>query len=382
MPHDSAFYGWKVRVDTLFGAPKPRHRAALAEYSFGMVPARGCGLTTVVAHPAARLAVQAHALRARLRELYQPASAQRGCARSEFDVTRCFAPLVRWAAGTHPDKRLVLALDPTNLTDRFRVLCAAALYRGCGLPVAWAVQAAHEKGSWNDIWFDLLGKLKAALGGGWTVLALTDRGLESSDLFRAIVRLGRHPLMRAKKCAKFRPAGWRDGHPLTHLAAHAGARWAGTGVAYPTGACPPCTLLACWEAGHDGPWLLLTDLPASAVNPAWYAWRMWIEQGFRAFRRGGWGRHRTQMREPTRVARLRAVLAVATVYAVEAGGEGGPADLPPVRGPLSRLTRGRLRVWMALMNREPMPAGTIQHHDWPKTTTAADILLEPYVHEG
>src|SRR5262245_58361251 len=104
MPHNAAFYEWNARLDTLFGALKPHHRAALAQYSFGMILARCCGLTAVVAHLAALLALKAHALRARLRALYQPSSAQIGSARSEFDYTLCFAPLVRWAAGTHTDK--------------------------------------------------------------------------------------------------------------------------------------------------------------------------------------------------------------------------------------------------------------------------------------
>jgi hypothetical protein len=382
VPHDSAFYDWKARLDTLFAALKPHHRTALAQYSFGMILARCCGLTAVVTHLVALLALKAHALRARLRELYQPASAQIGTARSEFDYTLCFAPLVRWAAGTHTDKRLVLALDPTNLTDRLRVLCAAVLYHGCGLPVAWAVQRADEKGSWNDIWLDLLGRLKQALGEGWTVLVLTDRGLESPELFREIVRLGWHPLMRIKKCAKFRPTNWRKGYWVTHFAPRVGARWSGEGVAYPGGSQLVCTLLAAWEVGHDEPWLLLTDLPASGANPAWYGWRMWIEQGFRAIKRGCWQWHKTQMRQPIRVARLWAVIAVATLYAVEVGGEASPAQLPAIRGRLSRLKWGLLRVWVALMNHEPMPQGTIQQHDWPETATITDTLLEPYVHEG
>ena len=227
-----------------------------------------------------------------------------------------------------------------------------------------------------------MGRLKAALGEGWAVLVLTDRGLESPELFGEIVRLGWHPLMRVKRCAKFRPANWHRGHPVTQFAARAGARWSGEGVAYPSGSHLGCTLLAAWEEGHDEPWLLLTDLPASGANPAWYGWRVWIEQGFRSVKRGCRGWHKTQMSEPARVARLWAVLAVATLYAVEAGGEAGPANLPPVRGPLSRLRRGLLRVWAALLNREPLPTGTLQHHDWPATTTADDVLLEPYVHEG
>ena len=382
MPHTTAFYDWKSRVDTLFGALKPHHRSALAEYSFGMVLARCCGLTSVVAYLAGFLAVKADALRQRLRELYQPASAQIGNARSEFDFTLCFAPLIRWAAADQPDKRLVIALDPTCLTDRFRVLCAAVLYRGCGLPVAWAVQAAHEKGSWNDIWFDLLGKLKTALGDGWTVLILTDRGLESAALFRAIVRLGWHPLMRVKAGGKFQPATWHRGYFMSTFAPDVGRRWAGEGVAYPTGDRLVCTLLASWDEGHDAPWLILTDLSASGANPAWYAWRMWIEQGFRAIKRGCWQWHRTQMQDPLRVARLWAVIAVATVYTVEVGGEAEPASLPNVPKKLSTLKEGLLRIWVALLSHEPMPEGKIEHHDWPKSTRTSDPLEEPYVHKG
>lgn len=379
MPHTTAFYDWTARVHTLFDALKPHHRRTLAEYSFGMVLGCCCGLTSVATYLAAFLAVKVATLRQRLRELYQPAVAQRGTARSEFDATRCFGPLVRWAAAGHPDKRLVLALDPTNLTDRFRVLCAAVLYRGCGLPVAWAVQTADQKGSWNDIWLDLLGQVKAAPGDGWTVLVLTDRGLESAALFRAIVRLGWHPLMRVKAGRNFQPTGWHRGYAMGHFARQVGGAWSGDGVAYPTGERLPCTLLASWDAGHDEPWLILTDLPAGGARPAWYAWRMWIEQGFRAIKRGVWQWHRTQMTDPARVARLWAVIAVATVYAVEVGGEAQPAELPDVPRTMSTLKQGLLRIWVALLTHKPLPKGKIEHHRWPTEPMVPDLLTEPYV---
>ena len=379
MPHTTAFYDWKSRIGSQFGVLKPHHRDALAEYSFGMVLARSCGLASVVAHLAAFLSIGFWTLRQRLRELYQPASAQIGAARSELDVTLCFGPLIRWAAADHPDKRLVLALDPTNLTDRFRVLCAAVLYRGCGLPVAWAVQTADQKGSWNDIWFDLLGKLKAALGEGWTVLVLTDRGLESAALFRAIVRLGWHPMMRVKAGGKFQPTGWHQGYFLTHFAANVGTRWSGEGVAYPTGERLACTLLASWDEGHNEPWLILTDLPPTGANGVWYAWRMWIEQGFRAIKRGCWQWQRTQMTDPARVARLWAVIAVATLYAVEVGGEGEPAELPKIPKVLNALKRGLLRIAMAVLLHQPMPKGKIEHHPWPQQHARSDPLTEPDV---
>src|SRR5262245_11157410 len=347
-----------------------------------MALARCCGLISVVAHLAGFLAVAAHALRQRLRELYQPAAAQRGAARSEFDHTLCFGPLVRWAAAGHPHKRLVLALDPTCLTDRFRVLCAAVLYKGCGLPVAWAVQSAGQKGSWNDVGKGLLGRLKAALGEGWTVLVLTDRGLESAELFRAICALGWHPLMRAKAGGRFRPAGWHKGYGMGRFAPAAGRGWAGAGAAYPAGSELACTLLASWDEGHAEAWLILNDLPAGAAAPAWYAWRMWIEQGFRAVKRGQWQWQRTQMRDPGRAARLWAGLAVATLWAVEVGGAGEPAALPAVPRPLGALRAGLLLILLALLRGGPLPQGRIEPTDWPACDWQPDPLTEPEVNQS
>ena len=376
MPHTDAFYQWNQRVQARFPELKPHHRRALAEYSFGMALARCCGLTSVVVALAGFLAAGAHALRQRLRELYQPADVQKGCARSPFDHTLCFGPLLRWAAGDNPQRRLVLALDPTCLADRFRVLCAAVLYKGCGLPVAWAVQTADEKGSWNDIWKDLLGRLKEALGEGWTVLVLTDRGLESPALFCAITALGWHPLMRVKAGGKFRPRGWRRGHRMPAFAASVGRRWVGCGVAYPTGSRLPCTLLASWEEGHDEPWLVLTDLAPAAADPAWYAWRMWVEQGFRAVKRGCWQWQRTRMGDPERAARLWAVLAVATLWAVEVGGEGEAPEWPRVSRALSALQAGLLLLLAALLRGERLPEGRMEHRDWPERTWQPDPLTE------
>lgn len=378
MPHTAEFYRWKDRVHTLFDALHPHHRTTLAEYAFGLLLARTCGLTSVVAHLAAFLAANVATLRQRLRELYQPAAAQIGPARSEFDAALCFPALVRWAAATHTDRRLVLALDPTQLTDRFRVLCVAVLAGGGGLPVAWAVQAADRKGAWNPVWFDLLDRLKAALGDGWAVLVLTDRGLESAALFRHVVALGWHPLMRVKAGGHFRPAGWHRGWRMGQFAPAVGRRWSAEGVAYPAGEGLGCTLLACWEDGHVEPWVILTDLPPAGASAGWYGWRMWVELGFRAVKRGCWGWHKTQMTAADRVARLWAVIAVATVYATEVGGATRAAEVPAVGRGLSRLRRGLLLIWWALLHRQPIPVGRIEHPAWrmPQPQLPADPLRE------
>lgn len=380
MSHTQALYQWTDRVQQLFPDLKPHHSRTLAWYSFGIALVRTCGFTQVVTSLAGFLTLCTATLRQRLRELYQPADVQRGGARSTFDYTLCFGPLIRWAAGAQQDQRLLLALDPTCLTDRFRVLAVSVLYQGGALPVAWMVQTAQQKGSWNDIWKDLLGRLKQALGEGWTVLVLTDRGLESAALFRAIVALGWHPLMRVKQRGTFQPTGWHQGYRLKHFAAAVGRRWAGEGVAYPTGERLASTLLALWEAGHAEAWLILTDLPSGAANPAWYAFRMWIEQGFKVAKSGCWQWQHTRMTDPERAARLWAVLAVATLWLVEIGGEGEALPIPevPTRQRAERLVKVGLRLLLlALLTGAALPQGRLRPQpDWPQRDWQPDHLTE------
>lgn len=389
MSHAVALYQWTDRVQHLFPDLKAHHARDLAQYSFGAVLAHTCGLTAVASYLAALLCCSFHTLRARLRELYLPASAQKGAARTEFDYTLCFAPLIRWAASAQKDQRLLIALDPTCHLDRFRVLAVSVLYQGGGLPVAWVVQRADEKGSWNAIWIDLLGRLKEALGPDWTALVLTDRGLESPELFRAIVALGWHPLMRVKAGGKFKPRGWHKGYWMKDFAPAAGRRWAGAGLAYPTGQKLPCTLLACWEAGHAEAWLILTDLPAAA-NPAWYAFRMWIEQGFKVIKSGCWQWQHTRMEDPQRAARLWAVLAVATLWLVEVGGEAEVLAVPalatrkpaprhePAKGRRERLVKAGIRlVVVALIHGAALPQGRlVQQPNWAPRDWDPDHLSE------
>jgi hypothetical protein len=55
---------------------------------------------------------------------------------------------------------------------------------------------------------------------------------------------------------------------------------------------------------------------------------MWAEQGYRAVKRGQWQWQRTRMEGPARAARLWAVIAVATLWAVDVGGEGSRLSCP------------------------------------------------------
>lgn len=345
MPRHDPLYEWTTHVATRFPHLPSAHARSLAEWSYGMAVARAVQLVAVVVQLAALLGQKANTVRQRLRELFQPGDRKAGRSRTTFDPHACCGPLVRWVTGGWADKRVAVALDASNLGDRFTVLAAAVVYRGVGVPVAWRVLPGGKPGeSWNDVWVELVTRVAAALGDGWRVFVLTDRGLESAALFRELAAAGCHPLMRAKAGGLFRPAGWARWRAMGDFAAREGDRFAARGTAYRWAKEPlECTLLACRVAGCADPWLILTDLPPSAADPCWYAFRSWIEQGFRLVKRGGWQWQRTRMTDPARVERVWAAVAVATVWAVEVGGlaehEERAETVPPV--PAGTGPRGR-----------------------------------------
>ena len=59
----------------------------------------------------------------------------------------------------------------------------------------------------------------------------------------------------------------------------------------------------------------------AVADAAWYGLRVWIEQGFKLIKRGGWQWQRTRMTDPERAERLWLAVAVATLWLVSVGGE-------------------------------------------------------------
>lgn len=129
---------------TRFSLPQIR---TLAWWSFAIVVCGSCGLSRVALFLATLLGQSEDTLRERLRDLYRPADKKRGEQRRELDVSEAAADLLAWCAGA--TKRLVVALDVTNLDDRFHVLAISVVCRGGAVPVAWRVVKGNEPGEWT-----------------------------------------------------------------------------------------------------------------------------------------------------------------------------------------------------------------------------------------
>ena len=116
MSHPESLSQWETLVSThLPHLSRPQARV-LALWSYGMVLAKSCGITSVVAILAPLLKQSESTLRQRLREWCYPREHKKGTQRQALEVSSCFAPLLGWVLswwdpGEH---RLALAMDGSH----------------------------------------------------------------------------------------------------------------------------------------------------------------------------------------------------------------------------------------------------------------------------
>jgi hypothetical protein len=389
---------WESTVSTHLPGLSRAQATVLALWSFGMVLARSCGITSVAALLAPLLGAKEQTVRQRLREWCYDKQDKRGAKRQDLDVTTCFAPLLGWVLAWWPpeERRLVLAMDASPLGQRFTVLAISVVYRGCAIPVAWAIVTATRKGAWRPHWQALFAHLHGSVPLDWTVLVLADRGLYAKWLFEHIVKQGWHPFLRLTLGGNVRPDGLATFRPLATLVPQPGSAWCGRVTCFSSpGSQVGCTLLARWDVGYAEPWLIMTDLASEGAEAAWYGMRSWIEGGFKDIKRGGWQWHQTKMTDPARAERLWLAIAVATLWVVSVGGEADatlPASsleaLPEGHVARRRATgraqprllscfrRGVLRSVVALLHGQALPLGRFLPQPWP-TEPPAVLSLPP-----
>ena len=63
-------------------------------------------------------------------------------AKTELDVSLCFAPLLRLVLVWWRSDRLALAIDPTLKGTDTTAIVISVVYRSCAIPVAWRILLA------------------------------------------------------------------------------------------------------------------------------------------------------------------------------------------------------------------------------------------------
>lgn len=183
MARPSGLLQWHQTVSTYVPHRSQPQLTVLVLWSFGIVLAQACGLTTVAVTLAYVLGCPELTLREPRRDWYRDAidksGAKRGRQRRSLEVRLGFAPLLCWiVAWTDPPcPQLALAMDASPLGQRFTMLSSRVVVRGCALPVAWRLVEATRAGAWRPHWAALFGPFQGSVPADWTVLVLADRGL-------------------------------------------------------------------------------------------------------------------------------------------------------------------------------------------------------------
>lgn len=380
MPHHPGLYQWFDVVSNHFPKLSKPQVWGLALWSFGMVVARSCSLSAVAGILAPLTGQSFNTVRERLRDTYRESKAKHGKHRAQIDMDECWGPWLTWVLNGWSTQQVAIAIDATTLGKRFVVLAISVLYRGCAVPVAWKILSATEKHPWKPEWLGLLKHFKNVVPQNWKVIVLADRGLYAKWLFRGIVSLGWHPMLRINQQGAFRPDGQYRWKFLTRLVPVVGRTYASQGTIFRSKEAQlRCTLLGRWDKGYEDAWLILTDLPPDAADACWYGMRAWIEQGFKRIKRGGFQWQYTRMDDPERAERLWFTLALATWWALSVGGEAEASipveTLPQTPGSARKkknrwcsmgvFRRGLNLIMAALLMHKAIPIGCGIPENWP-----------------
>lgn len=371
---------------------RPSQQKGLALWVYGAMLAASTTQSSVVG--ALLMWGKLNTIRQYLREWLYDGKDKAAPSKTEVDVSLCFAPLMRWVMSLWQGTRLALAIDATLHGEKVVALVVSVLYRGCAIPVAWRILPANKKGPWIEPLVRLLTTLAPAVGAGMEVVVMTDRGLWSPGLWKAIRGLGWHPLMRLKSNTVFQPTeGCRN--QALYLIPGPGHAWMGQGTAFKAkGIQRFGTLIIMWDVGQKEPWVILSDLPVQRDAVVWYGLRSWIELGFRALKGVGLKWDRTRRTDPDRVARHWLTLSVATIWILAHGTRLEEAELAgcapsrlrrstqrfPIRRLISVFRRGMEGLKQRLLRHGVWTRLWLTPEPWATPSASLHVMLhQPFV---
>jgi hypothetical protein len=327
---------WCAAVKDLVGGVLHGHQVrALALFSWAVAVAGHCHSGRVAA------AVPGPACPASRRRRFE-----RLLANANVRVAAAADALAAAVLGAWAGRPIILILDETCRPLRRppggrgpaqgRKLCCMKVsvgYRRRAVPLAFACYRTGCGGgdrprSLPRLVLGLLRRVAAAVPPGSPVTLLADRGLCWPAVVDECGRLGWHYVLRLQGQTAVR---WAEGAGPTavrrqrHAADPAPRRgcppWRGTGVeVFRAAGWRRANVLAVWERRCRGPWLLVTDLPASYARCRGYAKRCWCEQMHRDEKSGGFRWDASRVDDPARAERLLLVMALAMLLAIGTGG--------------------------------------------------------------
>lgn len=261
--------------------------------------------------------------------LYRPggtkaASKQRQLARwlhnGHIQPLSVYRPFVAQALSDWSGETLYLALDTSQLWQRFVIVRLALVYRGRALPLGWTVLASGSATVALGGYATMLQTVADLIPPSSSVILLADRGFMDVQLLRLARNLGWHFRLRLKSSFWVYRAtkGRRKVRAL--MPGPGKARFFNC-VWVTQQRFGPVHLALAHVQTRDGfeKWAILSDEPVTLKTLDEYGLRFDIEENFLDDKSAGFDLESSEIRDVHALSRLCLILAVATFYLVSTG---------------------------------------------------------------
>ena len=208
---------------------------------------------------------------------------QRFVANERIEVESCWKGFLQHVLPFWSNKPVTLVLDMTPYTTEATIVYVGLLVHSRVLPLGWRVMPQQEE--WDQGQWQILAHLFEQIAPYFTsdqCTLLADRGLSCLRLIQLCKNVGWHYVLRIKNEEWFRRKfrhGYQEWLQGKQLVKKEGDQWYGKILLWKEHSFE-IWLSACWQAGYEEAWFLISDRPASPKRVSEYSKRMRVESTF------------------------------------------------------------------------------------------------------
>lgn len=238
----------------------------------------------------------------------------------KIEAAAIYRPLIHTALQDYVSEKMVLALDTSQLWERFVIIRLSLIYRGRAVPVVWKVIASGSATVSYAVYAALLERAVEVLPKGAQVLFLVDRGFVHLGLLRKVRDLNWRFRIRVKQSTIVYRANGRKTKIARLMPPKGEARFVHN--IWLTDVCfGPLHLALAHVQTKDGyeQWAIVSDEKTNLVTFDEYGQRFDVEENFLDDKSNGFQLESSLIREVQALSRLCLILAIGTLYLVGTG---------------------------------------------------------------
>ncbi len=213
-----------------------------------------------------------------------------------------------------------VALDTTQLWNRFVIVRLALVYCGRAIPLGWVVCASGSATVKVARYQRMLAQVATQFPSSTKVVLLADRGFGHIDLMKVATQLGWHFRIRLKSDTRVYLAnGKRQQIRMLMPSIGTGACYAHIWITKRRFGSLHLALAHVITPNGSEKWAIVSDEPVGRHTFDEYGLRFNIEENFMDDKSGGFNLEDCRLEDSMAISRLCLILAIATVYLVSTG---------------------------------------------------------------